>query len=103
MQKKTFDEINQIYDLELDKIIDAVKNNKSKKVLLQLPEGMKPYAQEISDEIAEKTDCECFIWMDSCFGACDVPIETEKLGIDLIIQFGHSAWKFDKKEINVLD
>lgn len=97
MQKKTFDEINQIYDLEIDKIIDTIKKNKSKKVLLQFPEGMKPYAQEISDEISGKTNCECFIWMDSCFGACDVPIETEKLGIDLIIQFGHSEWKFKKK------
>ncbi len=92
--KKSISEISEVYDLELDKIMKTIKKQKSKKVLLQFPEGMKPYAQVINDYIEDKTKCQCFIWMGSCYGACDVPLETEKLGIDLIIQFGHSEWKF---------
>ena len=71
--------------------------------MLQFPEGMKPYAQSICDEISEKTKCECLIWMNSCFGACDLPLEVEKLGVDLIIQFGHSKWNYkNRKDICVL-
>jgi len=87
---KSIHEIQELYNLELPKIISNIKKQKPKKVLLQFPEGLKPYAQTITDEIKSKTNCNCFIWLDSCFGACDTPLETQKLGIDLIIQFGHS-------------
>ena len=97
MRKKTIKEINEIYDLELDKIIENIKKQKSKKILLQFPEGMKPYAQEICSYIEDITNASCFIWMGSCFGACDVPFDVEKLKVDLIIQFGHSKWNYDKK------
>tara|TARA_Y100000310_G_C20562002_1_gene753520 strand:- start:80 stop:364 length:285 start_codon:yes stop_codon:yes gene_type:complete len=94
MQKQTFEEINEIYDLEIKRIINAIKKQKARKILLQFPEGMKPYSTVICDYIEESVNCQCFIWMGSCFGACDVPLEVEKLGVDLIIQFGHSAWKY---------
>ena len=82
------------YDLELDKAISEIKKQKAKKVCIQLPEGLKPKAQEIADEIGEKTDAAVLIWMGSCFGACDVPEYIEKQGIDLLIQWGHSEWTF---------
>ena len=90
MQKHTINEINEIYDLEINKIVRSVKGKKAKKVLLQFPEGLKPYAQVICDEIEEKADCKCVIWMDTCFGGCDVPIGVSGLGVDMIVQFGHS-------------
>ena len=93
MENKTISEINEIYDLEIDKIVRDIRENKYKKVLLQFPDGLKPYANVISDEIEEKSGCRCFIWLGDCFGACDVPLEVERLGVDLIVQFGHSEWK----------
>lgn len=92
------------YDLELDKVIKEIKKNKAKKVLIQLPEGLKPYAIQIQDKLEKelKNKIEFFIWLDSCFGACDIPLETERLGIDMIIQFGHSNWDFKDKKIKVL-
>ena len=91
MQKKTFDEVNEKYELEIDKVVRDIKKNKAKKILLQFPEGLKPYAQVICDEVENKANCSCFIWMGTCFGGCDVP-DTDDF--DLIVQFGHSAWKF---------
>ena len=44
----------------------------------------------LADYIKEKSDCKVFIWFGDCFGACDFPLGAESLGIDLIIQFGHS-------------
>jgi 2-(3-amino-3-carboxypropyl)histidine synthase len=98
MQNKSINEISEIYELEIERIVKTIKHEKAKKVLLQFPEGMKPYSTVICDEITDKTRSECFIWLGTCFGACDVPIEVEKLGVDLIIQFGHSDWNYDKKK-----
>ena len=82
------------YDLELNKAISEIKKQNAKKVCIQLPEGLKPKAQEIVDEIKEKTNAVVLIWMGSCFGSCDVPEYIEKQGIDLLIQWGHSEWTF---------
>ncbi|MFO7710294.1 MAG: diphthamide synthesis protein, partial [Candidatus Woesearchaeota archaeon] len=56
-------------------------------VCIQLPDGLKPHAGTIADEL-ERTGAEIFIWFGSCFGACDVP----NLDVDLLIQWGHSPW-----------
>ena len=77
-----------MYDLELEKAVNAVKAKNAKTVLIQLPEGLKPKAKEIVDEIHAKTNAKCLIWLGSCFGACDIP----KADFDLLIQWGHSSW-----------
>lgn len=104
--EKAFSEIDEKYELEIDKIVKTIKKEKAKRVLLQFPDGLKPWATAIEQEIEKKVgkNVELFIWLGSCFGACDVPVQTEKLGVDLIVQFGHSAWDYkDKKEIKILD
>lgn len=107
MEKKSIYEIEREYDLEIEKIVKTIKKQKAKLVLLQFPDGLKPYSATIAEEIENKANenrmektgekVECLIWLGSCFGACDVPLQVEKLGIDLIIQFGHSAWKYKNK------
>ena len=80
------------YDLELKKVIKTIKKQKASLVCIQLPDGLKPKAKEISDEIQEKTNADVLIWAGSCFGSCDVP-SLDNLKVDLLIQFGHSEWK----------
>jgi len=94
MEKKTISELNEIYDLEINKIVKIIINKGIKKILLQFPEGLKPYATVIAEDIERQTGCQCFIWLGDCFGACDVPLEVSGLGVDLIVQFGHSEWKY---------
>ena len=95
MQKKSIQEIQTLYNLELDKAITKIKSSKPKITLLQFPEGLKPYAQTITDYLESKTNSQFMIWLDTCFGACDVPQLPPKKEVDLIIQFGHSKWKFN--------
>lgn len=95
MEVKTFEEISEKYDLEMDRIVERIKGVRARRVLLQFPEGLKPYAQVIADEVSSRCGCECFIWIDSCFGACDVPIVK---GMDLVVQFGHSNWSYSKED-----
>jgi len=81
------------YDLELEKVKAEIKKSKAKKVCLQLPDGLKPKATEIAQELEKETSAKIMIWSGSNFGACDIPIQLEKLGIDLLINFGHSVFK----------
>lgn len=80
-------------NLELDKAVEQIKNSNAKRVCIQLPDGLKPRALEIESKLKDKTNAEIIIWAGSCFGACDVPTQVEKLGVDLLIQWGHSEWQ----------
>ena len=82
------------YDLELDKAVAEVKKFGAKKVCLQLPEGLRPVANIISEKIEKETGALVFIWLGSCYGACDVPFDVERLGVEMLIQWGHSVWAY---------
>jgi len=81
------------YDIELEKVIERINKDNAKMVCVQLPDGLKPRAKEIQDAIKKNTSAEVIIWMGSCYGACDVPLQVERLGVDLLIQWGHSTWR----------
>lgn len=90
--ERTIEELNEKYDLELDKIISEIKKKKAKLVLLQFPDGLKQWATSVVDFLEEQTKAEFIIWFGSCYGACDAPIGLERIKpkIDLVIQFGHN-------------
>ncbi len=81
------------YDLELDRVVSEIRKAKAKRVCIQLADGLKPRAKEIQEAVEKNTDAEVLIWAGSCFGACDLPLQVEKLGVDLLIQFGHTEWE----------
>ncbi|MFH1503307.1 MAG: diphthamide synthesis protein [Candidatus Diapherotrites archaeon] len=94
MKNKDIEKLNEFYDLNLDKIPFEIRKFRAKLVLLQFPDGLKPYAVSIVNYLKKKTfrKTDFLIWFGSCYGACDIPIGLEKLKpkIDLIIQFGHN-------------
>ena len=81
------------YDLELEKAIAKIKEESAKLVCIQLPDGLKPYAAEIQQQLEEKTEAKVVIWAGSCYGACDAAVEAQRLGVDLLIQWGHAEWR----------
>lgn len=87
-------ELNEKYELELDKVVENIKKQKAKFVLLQFPDGLKLYSTDIVDYLREKTNnkVEFLIWFNTCFGACDIPVLSKEIEkkIDLTIQFGHN-------------
>ncbi|MFH1592695.1 MAG: diphthamide synthesis protein [Candidatus Woesearchaeota archaeon] len=78
------------YNLELGKAVKEIKKTKAKNVLIQLPDGLKPKATEITKYLKKQTKANIFIWLQSCWGACDYP---NIKNIDLLIQFGHASPK----------
>ncbi len=84
-----------MYAIELEKAIAAVKEKKAKTVCIQLPDGLKIEGQKIADEISQKTGARVLIWLGSNFGACDIPLGLSRMGIDLLLSWGHN--RFHKK------
>lgn len=103
MKQKPLENLEQDYDLELERAIAEIKKQKAKRILLQVPDFFKPYATQIADKLQSQTKAEVLIYFGSCFGACDIPIDEAKaVKADMIIQLGHSNWQFkDNKEIKV--
>jgi 2-(3-amino-3-carboxypropyl)histidine synthase len=78
------------FDFEEERIKQEIAKLGAKRVLLQLPEGLKPEGPSLA-KIIEKTGALAIISADPCYGACDLATaEAERLGIDLIVHFGHA-------------
>ena len=78
-------------------LIDMIKQKKPKRVLLQLPEGLKTRAVEIANEI-EKEGIEVILSAEPCYGACDLPDNEASLAeCDLIVHVGHKKFYRDIK------
>jgi len=78
------------FDFEEEKLKLAITNLEAKRVLLQLPEGLKPEGPRLA-KVVEALGAVAIISADPCYGACDVAVDVaESLGVDLIVHFGHS-------------
>lgn len=86
----------KLYQIETEKAIAKIKEVGAKTVCIQLPDGMKPYANEIENDLVKETGVRVLIWLGSNFGACDVPLGLKRMGVDLLISWGHN--KFIKKQ-----
>ena len=79
-----------MYNLDLDYMIREVQNHQAKKVMIQLPEGIKPRVLEIVTPL-QRIGVEAIVSGDPCYGACDLADqEALALGVDMLIHFGHS-------------
>lgn len=78
------------FDFEEERIKQEIVKQGAKRVLLQLPEGLKPEASRLS-MIVEKAGALSIISADPCYGACDLgDNDANRLGADLVVHFGHS-------------
>lgn len=85
------------FNLETQNLIKELKKAKPKRVLLQLPEGLKQNSFEIK-KIIEDLSIEVIISGETCWGGCALAIdEAKKFKCDLIVHFGHSEFLKQKK------
>jgi len=81
-------------DFEKEKLISELRKRKPGKVLVQLAEGIKQNASELSAVMREAIpDLEIVFSGESCWGACSISVqEAEYLKVDLIVHFGHARF-----------
>ena len=89
------------FNLEEERLKQEIRKNKAKRVLIQLPEGLKPYGLYLAS-IVEQAGALAIVSADPCYGACDLAMsEAESLGADLIVHYGHSKM-IEEKKANIL-
>lgn len=90
-----------LFDLQIDTIEGWIRDRGFSSVALQLPEGLKLRATEISDTIFEKTGAKTVILGYPCYGACDL-FTGYKSYADALVHFGHSPIPNLPQDDNVL-
>jgi 2-(3-amino-3-carboxypropyl)histidine synthase len=85
-----------LYDLELQRVKEEIARRGSRRVLLQLPDGLRPHAYHMAAEIRGATGVEVILSGDSCYGACDLASrQAAEVGADLLVHYGHSGMVAD--------
>jgi len=86
-----------MFDFEEERLKQEIVKLGAKRVLLQLPEGLKSEAPRLA-KIVEKVGALPIISADPCYGACDLATsEAGSLGADLIVHYGHAKLlKYEK-------
>jgi 2-(3-amino-3-carboxypropyl)histidine synthase len=81
------------YAFEIHKTIHRIRQNGSKKVALQMPEGLLLFATTISDILTQFCPgIETLIMGDVTYGACCIDDYTARaLGCDLLVHYAHSC------------
>lgn len=80
------------FDFEEEKLVKELSKFKPKKVLVQLPEGVKKNALEIS-KIFDKLGIEVLFSGETCWGGCALSVdEAHSIKADLIVHYGHAPF-----------
>ena len=81
--------------MEFEEAIEKMKSKGVKRVLIQLPEGLKTKSLEIAD-LLEKNGIEAVISLETTYGACDLrDDEALRLKCDAILHIGHNEFGFE--------
>jgi len=81
------------FDFEIPRVIGEIKKRKAKRVLVQLPLGIKTGFMSNLKKIEKATGADVIISGGNCWGGCDVPLDEAKMiGANLIIHFGHAPF-----------
>ncbi len=79
-----------MYSYDLEKALKQIKEKNFKKILIQLPEGLRRDALKILSFFQSK-GIFCSYYLESSFGACDlVDYKIKNFGFDCILHFGHT-------------
>lgn len=83
--------------MQIVKLIDELKRRNAKRIMLQVPEGLRMKAAEIVAAI-EKEGINAILSADPTYGACDLAdAEAAQMHCDLLVHIGHSKFYRDFK------
>ncbi|MDR0470643.1 MAG: diphthamide biosynthesis enzyme Dph2 [Nitrososphaerota archaeon] len=78
------------FNFEVDKLKQKITQLGAKRVILQMPQGLKPHSAQFA-QLVQSCNALPIVLVDPCYGACDIAqTEAEGLDADLIVHFGHT-------------
>jgi len=84
---------DHMYELELERVATEVYSRGARRVLLQVPDGMRPLAFQIAEYLGKAAGVEVVLSGDSCYGACDLATrQASETGTDLLVHYGHAPF-----------
>ncbi|HLF17159.1 MAG TPA: diphthamide biosynthesis enzyme Dph2 [Candidatus Thermoplasmatota archaeon] len=92
------------YLLEFEELLPRIKAEHPglAAIGLQFPDGLRDHATEIGDVVRRGTGALPVLSADPCYGACDLcDDEMAKLGVKIMIHFGHSPMPSVKTDFGV--
>jgi len=92
-----------MYEIETERITAEIRKRQSKRIVLQMPEGLKPLGFRLAKHLEKDAGVEVFVSGDPCYGACDLSIHPKELvGADLLVHLGHAQIPGEFENQNVL-
>jgi len=85
-----------MYDLEENRLIAEITGRGARRLLVQLPDGLKNEGPRLASLIREKTGAEVFVSASPAWGACDLSLDAAaRLKADLLVHYGHNEFLRD--------
>ncbi|TMI55889.1 diphthamide biosynthesis enzyme Dph2, partial [Candidatus Bathyarchaeota archaeon] len=85
-----------MYDLEEDRLVAEITGRGARRLLVQLPDGLKNEGPRLARLIREKTGAEVFVSASPAWGACDLSLDAaSRLKADLLVHYGHNEFLRD--------
>ena len=85
-----------MYDLEEERLVAEITGRGVRRLLIQLPDGLKNEGPRLANLVREKTGAQVFISATSAWGACDLSLDAAiRLKADLLVHYGHNEFLRD--------
>src|SRR6266540_5390539 len=85
-----------MFDLEEEKLLAEIEGRGARKILVQLPDGLKNEGPRLASLVRERTGAEVFVSATPAWGACDLSLDAAaRLKADLLVHYGHNEFLRD--------
>ncbi|HVM44283.1 MAG TPA: diphthamide synthesis protein, partial [Candidatus Thermoplasmatota archaeon] len=91
-QRRAVGPLFESYDMDLASVAQRIVARPDTRLVgLQFPDGLRDYATEIEKILRASTPgVEYVISADPSYGACDLALNLQRLGVDMLVHFGHT-------------
>lgn len=85
-----------MFDLEEDRLLGEITGRGARRILIQLPDGLKNEGPRLAALVRRKTGAEVFVSAVPAWGACDLSLDAaQRLRADLLVHYGHNEFLRD--------
>ena len=85
-----------MFDLEEGRLIAEIMGRAARRILIQLPDGLKNEGPRLAALVRAKTNAEAFVSAVPAWGACDLSLDAaHRLKADLLVHYGHNEFLRD--------